>query len=62
MVKVFFNNFPILILIYFIFPSRLIDYIEINIVIKFKVYRFNKIKSTNETAIRVIKNSNANLE
>ncbi len=25
---------------------------------KFKVYRFNKIKSTNETAIRVIKNSN----
>ena len=25
---------------------------------KFKIFKFNKVKSTNDTAIRIIKNSN----
>jgi hypothetical protein len=29
---------------------------------KFKIFKFKKVKSTNNTAIRIIKNSNLNME
>ena len=47
----------ILILIYFIYPSILVDTISfnLNLLMKFKVFKFESVTSTNDAAINMIK-------